>query len=329
MSASDRPQLSVVIPTCDRPSLLLEAVSQLSLQTRRDFEIIVVDDASATAPDETALRTAAAPLSLVLVRHSNRRGGPAAKNTGAQHARGQVLAFLDDDDLLHPEFTERVLSAFALHPQIDLMFFGVAPFGTHAAAHEKACVEAVSTLLSIMPGLHLAPGLRQFDQVLAQRLLAGVPIAFQQAAVRASFFATLGGYRPVATQWDAELAIRAAMQGTTALLEAPLYLWRVAGQSYFTDRDKRISVCLADVEIKERLKFDYVERGVSSPSPEVRKWFVSASADAHLELARAYLANDDLVNAFRQWAEGLRMDFSLRRAKLGARILLGAIGARG
>jgi glycosyltransferase involved in cell wall biosynthesis len=328
MTVSDTPSLSIVVPTCNRRTLLLETISHLSLQTRRDFEIVVVDDASTTAPDEKALRTAADGLPLVLVRHPTRLGGPVAKNTGARQARGEIIAFLDDDDLLHPEFVARVLATFTRHSKIDLLFFGVQPFGANAVAHETACSDALSRVLSSVPGAHLEPGLRLFDRLIGRPLLSGVPMAFQQATLRASFFTVIGGYRPVATQWDSEFAIRAAMHGTTALLEAPLYLWRVAGQSYYTDRDKLVSVCLADVEIKERLKLDFADRGLTSLPDEIRRWFVSASADAHLELSRAYLASNDVRNAARQWAEGLRIDFNVRRVKLGARLLLGAMGAR-
>jgi glycosyltransferase involved in cell wall biosynthesis len=90
---SDSPALSIIIPTRDRPRLLLRALGSVALQSERDHEILVVDDgdgsgaaaAEAFDPDVRTLVTGGA-------------GQVPARNLGVSLARGERIAFLDDDD---------------------------------------------------------------------------------------------------------------------------------------------------------------------------------------------------------------------------------------
>ena len=94
--AQDCPKVSVVIPTYNRADLLPRAVNSVLAQTYQDYEIIIVDDCS---PDDT--QDVAAKFSdrrIRFVRHERNRGVSAARNTGIEYARGEYIAFLDDDD---------------------------------------------------------------------------------------------------------------------------------------------------------------------------------------------------------------------------------------
>ena len=92
--------VSVVVPTRNRSALLALTLHSVFRQQDVDLEVIVVDDASA---DDTAavLRTIADPR-LRLIRHETSQGVSAARNRGAAQARGEWIAFLDDDDLWAP-----------------------------------------------------------------------------------------------------------------------------------------------------------------------------------------------------------------------------------
>lgn len=101
------PRLSIVIPTCNRPQLLLEAVHSALAQTVTDIEVVVVDDASThppQLPDDPRLQ---------YVRLDQSRGGAGARNVGTQKARGRSIAYLDDDDILLPNMAEVSLEAIA------------------------------------------------------------------------------------------------------------------------------------------------------------------------------------------------------------------------
>lgn len=88
--------VSVVIPTCNRARLLVCALESVIVQTYRDLEIIVVDDAS--SDDTREVVQGFGDRRIRYLRHDIRRGGSAARNTGVRAAKGAYIAFLDDDD---------------------------------------------------------------------------------------------------------------------------------------------------------------------------------------------------------------------------------------
>jgi glycosyltransferase involved in cell wall biosynthesis len=107
MSAS--PTISVVIPTLRRPALILRALKSVFAQTYRDIEIVVVVDGP---DDETiaALQAVDDPrLSIVVNPRSMTAAG--ARNIGVAHAKGEWVAFLDDDDEWLPEKLEKQIAA--------------------------------------------------------------------------------------------------------------------------------------------------------------------------------------------------------------------------
>lgn len=101
----NRPLVSIVIPTRDRPQLVLQAVESALAQTFADLEVIVVDDASTDPvhfPADPRLR------SIYL---STSHGGAGARNVGTQIAKGRWISYLDDDDRLLPHMAEVGLNA--------------------------------------------------------------------------------------------------------------------------------------------------------------------------------------------------------------------------
>lgn len=88
---------SVILPTHNRPDMLAEAVASVLHQRIASVECIVVDDGS---------QPAAAPPGdgrVVLIRRDEPGGPAAARNLGIAAASGDVVAFLDDDDVFRPE----------------------------------------------------------------------------------------------------------------------------------------------------------------------------------------------------------------------------------
>ncbi len=86
------PYFSVVIPSYERPASLKKLLELLSRQVFADFEVVVVDQ-SAT-PFELGLLRCNFALQYI---HTTERGPAKSRNLGIKHARGQVLAFTDDD----------------------------------------------------------------------------------------------------------------------------------------------------------------------------------------------------------------------------------------
>ncbi len=104
--------VSVIIPTCNRASLLARALDSVLLQSRPPNEVIVVDDGSS---DDTPSLMARRFPGVVYLRQEN-RGVSAARNHGIRQATSQWLAFLDSDDQWLPHKLERQLALLAAEP---------------------------------------------------------------------------------------------------------------------------------------------------------------------------------------------------------------------
>ena len=121
------PRISVVITTRNRPAFLAESLGSVIGQDYRDYEILVVDDASDN-PEENAnvIARFSGPIRHVL---RDRKGGPsAARNTGISASSGEFIAFLDDDDLWFPSKLGRQVATFDSNrkhlPRLGLVYCG-------------------------------------------------------------------------------------------------------------------------------------------------------------------------------------------------------------
>jgi len=100
------PLVSVVIPTHNRPAMLAEAIASVRAQTFSDYEIIVVSNGESDDM-RRASREAAAGCVYLELKEGN---VSAARNFGVISAKGEWIAFLDDDDLWLPHKLERQLA---------------------------------------------------------------------------------------------------------------------------------------------------------------------------------------------------------------------------
>lgn len=89
------PLVSVIIPTYNRSGYLTNAIESVINQSYKKIEIIVVDDNSS---DNTEEIVKSIDFPILYVKQDNNRGGSAARNVGIELAKGDYIAFLDDDD---------------------------------------------------------------------------------------------------------------------------------------------------------------------------------------------------------------------------------------
>jgi glycosyltransferase involved in cell wall biosynthesis len=106
-----RPRVSVVIPTYNRAWILREAVDSVLSQDFGDFELIVVDDGSTDHTRDILHRYG----DRVRVLFQNNRGVSTARNRGIAAAAGELIAFLDSDDLWLPKKLRTQVDFFQHH----------------------------------------------------------------------------------------------------------------------------------------------------------------------------------------------------------------------
>lgn len=203
--------LSVVVPFHNLAAYLPETLASLAASTYEPREVIVVDDGS----DDDASRAlidrlaASAKPRLRVVRTPN-RGLAAARNAGADAARGQFLAFVDADDLVEPEFFARCIEVLRRYDNVGFVYSWARYVGEHQG---------------IWPTWNA-----EFPYLLGHNML--VPLA----VVRTAWFREAGRNRSEMEFGleDYEAWIRLVARGAAGVsLAAPLVRYRVrAGSMY-------------------------------------------------------------------------------------------------
>ena len=115
------PRVSVVVPTHNRADLLPRAIDSVLAQTYGDYEVVIVDDCS--SDDTQAVIAGFSDPRIRSFRHDRNRGQSAAVNTGIEHARGDYVGFLDDDDEWLPRKLEgQVALLDSAPPTVGLVY---------------------------------------------------------------------------------------------------------------------------------------------------------------------------------------------------------------
>lgn len=106
-SVDSQSKVSVIIPTYNRADVLEAAVASVLAQTHSNLELCIVDDGSTDGTPEL-LRTIAERDSRVIIEtHSPNQGACAALNSGIRATTGELIAFLDTDDVWLPQKLEK------------------------------------------------------------------------------------------------------------------------------------------------------------------------------------------------------------------------------
>lgn len=109
--------ISVIIPLYNKERQIERTLRSLQLQTFRHFEVIIVDDGSTDKSVEKAKQ--ATGLSIHIIRQRN-AGVSAARNTGINHAKYDLIAFLDADDEWKPQYLETQYSLYQRYPDCSV-----------------------------------------------------------------------------------------------------------------------------------------------------------------------------------------------------------------
>ncbi len=112
MKNQKQPLISVIIPTHNRSKSLKKAIDSVLEQTWLNYEIIVVDDASVDDTPTLLKKFSAAHKNITNVRNNSVKGAAASRNIAIQHANGEFVTGLDDDDFWRPKRLEKLMEHF-------------------------------------------------------------------------------------------------------------------------------------------------------------------------------------------------------------------------
>lgn len=123
----NNPYFTVVLPTYNREQFIGEAIESVILQTNKDWELLIVNDAS--LDETTKVIDNYRSESIKIFNLSDNRGVSNARNIALENARGKYVAFLDDDDLFEPSFLQDMKDQIEFdEDQYDFYWSGIGYF---------------------------------------------------------------------------------------------------------------------------------------------------------------------------------------------------------
>lgn len=201
--------VSVIVPHYGRPDLVLKALQSIHDQTVKATEVLLVDDNS--LPENREKIKDLANLATLITTPRN-LGSSGARNLGAENAKSEWLAFLDDDDCWVPDKLERQIRYLEAHPQVQALGGGL-------------------TLVT-PEGLEEYWGRKPTRQLTLAHALCYTASMSQALMIRRDVFLGLGGFDlSLRYQEDLEFGIRLLASGhETHFLAEPLFTYYRGGR---------------------------------------------------------------------------------------------------
>lgn len=200
-----KPRVTVIITTYRRPTLLVEAIESVLAQSYPDIELIVADDG---AHDETARRVATYGEAVRYLPLEHGGLAEPARNRAARVARGDFLAFLDDDDLWRDDKLARQMSLFAQDGRLGFVYTDCCFLNQNSSRSPP-----------ILPPEH------KDSQKVFENLLQGCFIHPSTVVIRRSLFEEVGPF-PETYQGDYYVWMYAAQTAPAACIPEPLVALR-------------------------------------------------------------------------------------------------------
>jgi hypothetical protein len=267
---TSRQAISVVIPTYNRAELVVEAIESALRQTRLPDEIVVVDDGST---DDTLVALKRFGASVTIIAQPN-RGRSAARNAGLCAARGDLIVFLDSDDLLTEDSLERRAQILETTHDVDVVYGDM--FIINAAG------QRVGVHRDYMPGPR--PSGYIFAE-LALRCFILMPAMIRRTA--------LGEHRfdeRLSQAEDYDLWRRVAAHSRFRYVETPIACYRIHDTNTITAQPQQMQEC--DLEVQSRFiampAFGQLNR--QEQSRVYRSHGAKRAALGHVGVARHFFA---------------------------------------
>ncbi len=210
---SQSPLVSVIIPTYNRSGTICRAVESVLAQTWKNLEIIVVDDGS---KDETGQILEKYSGKIKLVRQKN-QGQSAARNNGIACSSGEIISFLDSDDMWLPEKTERQVKLLLKTRAMGVVCSVCNARMIYPSGKEISSFDASLLRPKLKEGVWLNPA----DVLMTRFLLFNQVVdVWKETLLQAGVFR-----QDLRIHEDYDLQLRLAMLGSWAFVSEPLAVW--------------------------------------------------------------------------------------------------------
>lgn len=269
------PLVTVVVPNYNYARYLPQTLDSILQQTWPQLEIIVVDDGSV---DDSATILDSYGTQIRWVRQQN-QGVAVARNRGASEAQGELIAFLDADDIWLPTKIQSQVERFCADPELGLIHCGLIEFN-----------EQDGDLMTKLDGME---GWVANDLLLLQRsVVHGVG---SSGLVPRKIFESVGGFDPrLSTSADWDFTYRIASQQRIGFVSQALVRYRIHSSNMHSN-----------INVMERDMLLGFHKAFSDANAEVQGLRRRAYAKLHLILAGSYFQARQTRDFLRHFARSL------------------------
>lgn len=221
-----RPLVSIIIPTYNNATVVRDAIDSALAQSYQRKEIIIVDDGST---DDTRKALSSYTTRVNVIYQSN-SGPGAARNRAVAASRGELLAFLDADDLWLPGKLEAQVEFLSKHPDIGVAYhdWHVVDIDSPASAEFVRCAHQIQSNLS-------PPSSASDVRWLYNELLFESVLCTDTVMMRRSLFDQLGKFDASLPQGqDYDLWLKASRRTQIGRLKEKFAVVRIRNRSIST-----------------------------------------------------------------------------------------------
>ncbi len=254
--------------------MVIRAIDSILAQTYKNIEIIVVDDSpesfSQRLDVQFLVQARAQNISYIL--HETNQGACIARNTGLKMAKGEFVAFLDDDDEWMPDKIEKQIQAFD-HESVALTYCG------RMTINDSSGIKIIDKV-SYHQG-------KVFPELILKNFIGSTSIPL----LRKSCIIEVGGFDPMMkSAQDYDVWLRLAEKYLVRFVAEPLVAYHIhEGERISTSPRNRI-------DGQERIIHKNGEYITGNP----KAWWIR-----HIKLATQYATNKELGKALALWAKAV------------------------
>jgi len=243
--ATSEPLISIITPTFNRERTIPLAVESVLAQSYGNWELLIIDDGSR---DSTRERLSSyLEDDRIQYFFQENQGQSIARNLGLEHARGELVCFLDSDDLWVPEKLEQQVALMKAHPEVDVL---------HS---DEIMIDEEGHELS-------RKNMRRYSGRIARQMLADNSVSINTVMARRACFDAMGGFSgryAVADDYDIWLRFSARF----TFLYVPEYwgYYRVMVDQISSNKDRRFAA-------NEHIVRDFIQEYGSTLKPWEIRW---------------------------------------------------------
>lgn len=228
---SEKPLISVILPTRNRCSFLKRAVKSVLGQTLSCWEMFIVDDGSQDETEKWVKELSERDKRFKYLK-TNGTNVARARNMGIQASKSRYIAFLDDDDLWHPEKLMEQIDILEKYSEVGLVFSDGQVIQEDRVIKESFLQKKDSIFSDWIRRYRIAAGPVSIGP-LYEVVIRLNCIVLSTVILRKEYLDTIGNFKEKACGWEGyDLWLRFCHRYQSALLDHPLITYRITDQGY-------------------------------------------------------------------------------------------------